>query len=51
MFGRPYWSLKSCDRVYLSCETPERRKKRFKLGNIRFPEMPPEGIRGIEYMD
>jgi hypothetical protein len=47
---RKKWTvLKCCDFVRLSCETAEGRKKRFPIAGIRFPEMPPEGLRGPEY--
>ena len=49
-FGREHWAaLKPCTLVRLRCETPEGRKRRFKVREIQFPEMPPEGIRGMKY--
>src|SRR5262249_54819813 len=49
-FGREHWeALKSCTVVRLRCETPEGKKKRFAIGKIKFPEMPPAGFRGLEY--
>lgn len=36
--------------VRLSCETSDGKRRRFKIGHIQMPEMPPEGLRGLEYM-
>src|SRR5205085_1420013 len=49
-FGREHWdALRPCTIVRLRCETPEGKKKRFMIGNIGFPDMPPAGFRGLEY--
>jgi hypothetical protein len=49
-FGREDWdALRSCTVVRLRCETPEGKKKRFTIGRIKFPDMPPAGFRGLEY--
>lgn len=48
---RSHWdALRSCDGVRLSCETPEGKTKHFRIGWIRFPDMPPESFRGQKYM-
>jgi hypothetical protein len=48
---RECWpTLKLCDVVYLSCETPEGKRRRFRVGRIRFPAMPPKGPKGQHYM-
>ena len=50
MVGRDKWAdLRQCDFVRLACETPEGKIKRFAIGRIHFPEMPPKGLRGTEY--
>jgi hypothetical protein len=49
-FPRDKWlQLQQCDFVRLACETPEGSVKRFPVGQISFPDMPPPGVRGIEY--
>ncbi len=49
--GRSTWqALKMCDSVRLVARTPEGKTKRFKIGRSYFPQMPPEGIRGADYM-
>jgi hypothetical protein len=51
VIGRSQWeALRSCDFVQLTCETPEGKTRRFAIGPIHFPNMPPEGRRGPEYM-
>jgi hypothetical protein len=48
---RTKWkALRLCDSVRLSCETPESKTKHFRVSSIRFPNMPPEGLRGHKYM-
>ena len=43
-------ALRLCDCVFLRCETAEGAKRRFRIGRITFPGMPPEGHRGINYL-
>ncbi|QDT53607.1 hypothetical protein Pan44_16290 [Caulifigura coniformis] len=43
-------ALRSCDSARLVCETPEGKTKRFAIGRFRFPDMPPDGIRGLPLM-
>ena len=47
-FDREQWKeLEQCRYAYLACTTPDGRRKRFMISRLTFPEMPPEGIRGI----
>jgi hypothetical protein len=40
----------ACNVVQLSCKTSSGQKRRFTIGHIKMPEMPPEGVRGLPYM-
>lgn len=49
--SREYWPLlRLCDHVRLGCETVEGKRKRLFISDIRFPDMPDEAPRGIEFM-
>lgn len=50
-FERKDWpSFRSCSCVRLTCKTSDGKRKHFNIGRIQMPEMPPEGVRGVEYM-